>query len=348
MSDHSRPRVLRGLSGLSAGLLLVAGLAACGSGDDQASATDGTAGPDGPPLPSGWTYVAGTAEAPLTPGEPELPATVTDGTGTEVTVDDTDRIIVAGDGVAAILGALGLGDQVYAAPSDAVSPEAQAAPEHFDFNKDTGAEGLLAVDGTLFIGDNLLRHGEVAGQFRDAGTDAVVIDDQQPLADKIRAVASYVGLPEAGAELAASVEDQLAVAADEMADADEMRIVEVTATGAGGQSSVAGTGTPGTEMIETIGGVSVGAESGLRGYSVEFSNEGLLASAPDVIVLTVADLEKWGGAEAMWEDFPSLRDTPAGQADRVVVMPDAQLKYPSPEIGVGAQALADAVTELSG
>lgn len=327
--------------------LALAGCGGTGSDTENTSAEANGGSELSVPLPEGWSQIGGESDFSAIEAEPELPAKVTDGTGTEVEVKDVDKIIVAGDGVASTLGALGLADKIAAAPTDAVSPEAKDAPEHFEFSKSTGVEGLLAMDGTLFIGDNTKRHGDVAGQFRDAGTDAVVMDDQQSQGDKLKAVASYVGAEEAGEELAKTVDDQLADAAKTAEDSGttDLSIIEVTASGAGGQNAVAGTGTPGNEMIETLGYTSVGAESKLRGYSREFSNEGIVASAPDVIVMAESDYEKWGGEDGLWKAFPTLQQTPAGQNSAIFVMPDAQLKYSSPEIGVGAQALAEAVAK---
>ncbi|MCD1286786.1 MULTISPECIES: ABC transporter substrate-binding protein [unclassified Brevibacterium] len=328
--------------------LALAGCGGTGSDTKNTSAEANGGSELSVPLPEGWSQIGGESDFSAIEAEPELPAKVTDGTGTEVEVKDVDKIIVAGDGVASTLGALGLADNIAAAPEDAVSPEAKDAPEHFEFGKSTGVEGLLAMDGTLFIGDNTKRHGDVAGQFRDAGTDAVVMDDQQSQGDKLKAVASYVGAEEAGEELAKTVDDQLSDAAKtaENSGQTDLSIIEVTASGAGGQNAVAGTGTPGNEMIETLGYTSVGAESKLRGYSREFSNEGIVASAPDVIVMAESDYEKWGGEDGLWKAFPTLQQTPAGQNSAIFVMPDAQLKYSSPEIGVGAQALAEAVAKL--
>lgn len=328
--------------------LALAGCGGTGSDTENTSAEANGGSELSVPLPEGWSQIGGESDFSAIEAEPELPAKVSDGTGTEVEVKDVDKIIVAGDGVASTLGALGLADNIAAAPEDAVSPEAKDAPEHFEFSKSTGVEGLLAMDGTLFIGDNTKRHGDVAGQFRDAGTDAVVMDDQQSQGDKLKAVASYVGAEEAGEELAKTVDDQLSDAAKTAEDSGttDLSIIEVTASGAGGQNAVAGTGTPGNEMIETLGYTSVGAESKLRGYSREFSNEGIVASAPDVIVMAESDYEKWGGEDGLWKAFPTLQQTPAGQNSAIFVMPDAQLKYSSPEIGVGAQALAEAVAKL--
>jgi len=328
-------------------------LVGCGgstSGTADDSAADQGSGSDlSVPLPEGWKQISGESDFSTIEAKPKLPVKVEDGTGTDVEVKDIDQIIVAGDGVASTLGALGLADKIAAAPEDSVSPEAKNAPKHFEFGKSTGVEGLLAMDGTLFIGDNTKRHGDVAGQFRDAGTDAVVMDDQQSQGDKLKAVAEYVGAKDAGEELAKIVDDQLADAAKTAKESDttDLSIIEVTASGAGGQNAVAGTGTPGNEMIETLGYTSVGSESKLRGYSREFSNEGIVASAPDVVVMAESDYEKWGGEDGLWKAFPTLDQTPAGQNSAIFVMPDAQLKYSSPEIGVGAQALAEAVAQLS-
>lgn len=112
---------------------------------------------------------------------------------------------------------------------------------------------------------------------------------------------------------------------------------------------MAGAGTPGVELITSMGLTSVGKESGFRGFSREFSNEGLLAADPEIIIVAESDVKKWGGEDGMWKAFPTLKDTKAGQANRVIVMPDAQVRYTSPELGTGAIALAEAlVKEFSG
>src|SRR5690606_13032594 len=320
-----------------------------GSAEDPAgtdAAVDGAVALD---LPEGWRHVVGESDFSALSAEPALPATVPDGTGAEVEVTDISKIIVAGDGVASTLGALGLADKIYAAPEESTSPEGTGAPERFELSQNTGTEGLLSLDGTLFIGDNTRRHGAAAEKFNQAGTAAVVLDDQQPQTDKLQAVADYVGASEAGRELVEIVDGQLESAKETVRDGagKGTRIIQVTATGAGGQNSVAGAGTPGSEMIETLGFVSVGAESKLRGFSREFSDEGILAAEPDVIVMAESDYEKWGGADGLWEAFPTLRQTPAGESGTVFVLPDQQLRYSSPEFGAGAEALAEAVAELS-
>lgn len=342
---------------LAAGLLALTG---CGSGPEDtdpgasataaagAGATSGVSSTDGAlDLPQGWRHVAGETDFSDVTAEPRLPVTVTDGTGTEVEVTDASRIISSGDTVSSTLGALGLGDAIQAAPEDSAAPAGVNAPEHFVFNKTTGVEGLLAMDGTLFIGDNTSRHGDVAERFRQAGVGAVVVDDQQDQVDKLEAIASYVGDPDAGRALAGIVQRDLeqAEALAEESGLEDLAVIQVTATGAGGQNAVAGNGVPGTEVVEDLGMTSVGMESGLRGFSVEFSSEGLVASDPDIILMAESDWDRWGGEDGFWEAFPSLRDTTAGREGNIIVMPDAQLRYTSPEVGAGAKALVQALAE---
>lgn len=348
-------------SGSAAGLIAALGIGALvlsGCGDagsttseaDQVSASSSETTGDSKQLklPSGWKHAVGTTDFQDVQADSKLPTTVTDGTGTEVTVKDASKIISAGDGISSTLAALGLKDKIYAAPNNSTSSAGKDAPEHFEFSKQTGTEGLLALDGSLFIGDNTKRHGDVAKQFRDAGTDAVVVDDQQSQAKKLQAVADYVGAHDAGTKLVDKLNSDMDAAKKKVdkSDLKGHKVIQVTATGAGGANSVAGTGTPGTEMIENLGMTSVGADSGLRGLSREFSNEGILASDPDVIVMAESDFESWGGEDGLWEAFPTLKETKAGKEKHIVVMPDAQIRYSSPELGAGAEALAKAISEF--
>lgn len=325
---------------LTVAFLCVAALAACSGDTDPGDVGTSGVAVD---VPDGWTMVEGE-EQPAVSGDPDLPTTVTDGTGATVEVDDVSRIIVGGDDVAEILGALGLGDKVYAAPEDGASEIAQEAPVQFSFSQQTGTEGLLSIDGTIFIGNNPSRHGDVAAQFRSAGVDAVVYDDSQSTADKIRQVAEYVGVKDAGEELASTVEDQLASAAEKAGELEGTQILQVTSSGAGGADAVVGTGTAGADIVDAIGATSIGVEAGLRGYSREYSDEGLLDTRPDVILMGTADLEDWGGLDGFLEAFPTLKDTPAFENNRIIVMPSIQVKVSGPAIGVGAEALADELT----
>lgn len=335
--------------------VLLLALAACGgerADAGRAASTEAQPAPavdaEAGALPAGWRRVAGD-DVPEADGgtAQQLPATVRSDDGVEVTVTDSGRLIAGGDDVIAVVEALGLAGQVYAAPRNSTTRAGRAAPRQFLFNRDTGVEGVLSLDGTLFVGNSLRRHSVLSQRLRETGLPAVIVDDLQPAPDKVRKVAAALGMTEAGERLAERVQAQLdraeAIAAESPA---RPRVIQVSATGAGGQPTVAGYDNAAAQLIRLAGGVNVGDEAGVGDYSV-LSNEGVVATAPDVILVTENDLTLFGGAEALWTRYPTLRQTPAGAADRVWVMPDLQLKSTSVASGAGAVALAEALAGLA-
>lgn len=334
-------------------LALATALAACG-GTAPAPATDAAAAAPqvvdanapSSALPAGWTRLDGGALPQLLGQAAVLPAKVQSDDGAEVVVDDTGRIIVGGDDVIAVIDALGLGKQVFAAPRNTTTDSGRAAPHQFLFNRTTGVEGVLSLQGSLFLGNSLRRHTELAQKLRAVGEPAVVVDDLQPAPDKVRKIAAALGLADAGRTLATQVQQQLDQAgAIGKASGRAPRVIHVSATGAGGAPTVAGTDSASAKLIALAGGLNIGTEAGVANYSA-LSNEGVVAAAPEVILVTEHDLALFGGAEGLWKAYPTLKQTPAGQANRVWVMPDVQLKYASVGSGVGALALAKALAAL--
>lgn len=298
-----------------------------------------------PALPAGWLRIAGTGVPQVAAATPRLPATVRSNDGVEVTVTDSRRTIAGGDSVIAVMEALGLAGHVYAAPTDSATAAGRAAPKQFRFNRGTGVEGVLSLDATLFIGNSMRRHadGGLVGKLRGAGMPALVYDDLQPAPDKIRGIAAALGLADAGDALATQVQVQLDRAAEAGARLPrKARILHVSATGAGGQPTVAGRDNAGSILVRLAGGDNVGDATGVRDYD-PLSSEGIVASDPEIVLLSEHDLRVFGGREGLYAAYPGLEHTRAGLADRVWVMPDLQLKSLTVGSGAGALALADAL-----
>jgi iron complex transport system substrate-binding protein len=297
-------------------------------------------------LPQGWLHLVGTDVPASTGLTPTLPVTVRSDDGEQVTVTDTARIVAGGDDVIAVIEALGMGGQVYAAPLRSATEAGRKAPKQFLFNRTTGVEGVLSLEGSLFLGNSLRRHTELAKKLRGAGEAAVVIDDLQPAPDKVRRVAAALGVAAAGEALATKVQAQLdEAAAIAAASTRRPRVIHLSATGAGGAPTVAGADSASGALIALAGGVNIGTEAGVANYSA-LSNEGVVAAAPEVILVTENDLQLFGGEAGLWKAYPTLKQTPAGAANRVWVMPDVQLKAASVGSGSGAVALAKALAAL--
>ncbi len=302
---------------------------------------------DSASIPTGWKHVAGKEIPAVSKSTPELPTTVTSDDGVEVSVRDTSRTIVGNDDIIAVMDALGLGDQVFAAPTSTVTESGRKAPHHFLFNRTTGIEGILALDGTLFVGNSLRRHGKLAQPLRDAGMAMVIIDELQDAPEKVRKTAAVFGYAQAGEELAKKLQEQLTRAEEIAASHDRKpRAVVLSSTGGGGTPTVAGADTAAAKMIRLAGGVNIGDESKVADYS-QLSSEGIMAAAPEVILLCEGDLKAFGGEDGVWKAYPTLKETPAGVANRVWVLPDLQLKVSSIASGSGAIALAEAFSKLA-
>ncbi len=331
-------------------LALVAAITACGGkpAEEVVPTRGAPAGVDAADaaLPAGWLHLDGSDVPVAANLAPVLPATVTSDDGEQVVVNDASRIVAGGDDVIAVIEALGLGAQVYAAPLRSATAAGRRAPKQFLFNRTTGVEGVLSLEGTVFLGNSLRRHAELAKKLRGARAAAVVIDDLQPAPDKVRKVAAALGVHEAGNALAAQVQAQLdEAAAIAAASKRRPRVIHLSATGAGGAPTVAGADSASGKLIELAGGLNIGTEAGVANYSA-LSNEGVVAAAPDVILVTEHDLQLFGGHAGVWKAYPTLKQTPAGAANRVWVMPDVQLKAASVASGSGAVALARALAAL--
>ncbi|WP_235974313.1 heme/hemin ABC transporter substrate-binding protein [Luteimonas deserti] len=330
-------------------LALACALAACTPSGPapEAGATRAPVAASRDALPEGWRRVAGSDIPRVERSRQDLPVTLRSDDGVDVTITDTSRTIVGNDDIVMVMEALGLSDQVFAAPTNAVTETGRNARHHFLFNRTTGVEGILSLDGTLFVGNSLRRHGKLAQPLRDAGQALVIVDELQPIPDKVRKLAAVFGHADEGEQLAAQVQQQLDEAARiATTHARRPRVIHVSATGGGGSPTVGGADTAAAQMIRLAGGINVGDEAKVANYS-QLSNEGIVAAEPDVVLVSEDDLRVFGGADGLWKAYPSLAQTPAGFANRVWVMPDTQLKVSSIAGGAGAIALAEALAALA-
>ena len=298
-------------------------------------------------LPAGWLAVGDVPTTKPLSVQPRMPVSARSDDGATVAVSDVARVVAGGDDVIGVMEALGLGSHVFAAPSSAVTEAGRKAPHHFLFNRTTGAEGVLSLNGTLFLGNSLRRHGKLAETLRMTGLPAVVIDDLQPAPAKIRKVSAVFGLNAEGEALARTVEQQeKEAAAIAQTLPHKPRVIHVSATGGGGKPTVGGKDTAAANLIRLAGGINIGDETKTSDYSA-LSNEGVVVAAPEVVLLTRSDLEIFGGEAGLWRSYPTLKQTPAGAKNQIWVMPDEQLKIVGVHSGTGAIALAKAFKSLA-
>ena len=293
--------------------------------------------------------VAPVADAP----EPDLPVTVTDAQGTEVTVDDASRILALDiyGTLAQTVFELGLGEHVVgrdvSSQFDAIADRPLVTSNGHELN----AEAILALDPTVVLTDTSLGPWDVVLQLRDAGIPVVVTDSHRGLdnlASLTSEVADALGVPAAGKDLGARItaeaeamQEAIAEVAPRDANA-RLRTVFLYVRGSSGVYYMFGQDSGADSLIEAVGGYDVSSEIGWKGMR-PLTDEGLVSAQPDVVLMMSKGLESVGGVDGLLERFPALAQTPAGEHERIVAMDDDQVLSYGPRTADVLNALAVAL-----
>lgn len=334
---------------VSVALAAALALAGCGSGQSSSPERAGEQGVHGSTDQDGSNGAGTTAEADgqvpsVEAVEPQLPVTFTGDGGVEIEVTSLDRVLVLDDATMEIMQALGHADLIGITPDTSLIEDVAAQAEERITTAGRGSltvEGVVALEPTLVIGTSMRRHAEVIAGLQAAGIPATLIDSSQEASDKIRKTAELLGVPESGEQLAAQVQEQFNQAETTLAGIQERpRVMILSSSGAGdsGDTTAAGEETPAHQVIVGAGGLNTGAESGLDRYQ-SITAEGLVAAAPEVIVVAASEIDDLGGEEGIWEQVDGLSGTPAAATGSLVVMDDMQLKGGAVSAGLGILAL---------
>ncbi len=285
-----------------------------------------------------------TAEAADADAQRALPVTVTDAEGNEVTIEDTSRIVSLTGTTTEIIHALGLLDEVVAVDTSSIFPEDASDLPDVGYQRALNAEGIIGMDPTLVIGTDAAGPPEVIDQLRDTGIPTVRFSHEDSLdtpPQRIRDIATALGVPDRGEELAAEVEAAIAAAVGRAQEqATDPRAAFIYFRGPE-TMLLGGAGSVSQLMLEAAGAVDAGADVGVQG-TVPLTPEALADAAPEVIVVPAASLGPAGGVEGILE-LPGVAQTPAGQAGRVIAVDDGAL------LGLGprtAEALHALISQL--
>lgn len=284
---------------------------------------------------------------------PVLPVTLTDASGTEVTVDEAERVLaldIAGT-LAATVHGLGLGDLLVGRDGSTGFAEAADLPVVTHDGHSISAEAILALDPDLVITDTTLGPRSVLDQLRDAGIPVVTTTRERSVdnVDEIIAeVAAALGVPARGEALAKLVADELGrvnaeIAAAIPADpADRPRTLFLYVRGDANVYYLFGAESGADSLIDAVGGVDVAEEIGWVGMR-PITAEALVEAKPELVLLMSGGLESVGGVDGLLERLPALASTPAGQHRRFVDMADTEILGFGPRTPAVVEALARAI-----
>ncbi|WP_238694291.1 heme/hemin ABC transporter substrate-binding protein [Nocardioides daphniae] len=285
--------------------------------------------------------------------EPELPATVTDAQGNKVTVTDASRILALDlyGTLSRTVFELGLGDRLVGRDTSTQFDQALDLPLVTPKGHDLSAEAILALDPTVIISDTTLGPIDVLLQMEEAGIPVVWVESDRNLGnvgDLTRMTATALGLPEAGTLLAdridAEVEEVTAkIAAQAPADRDDrLRTVFLYVRGTAGVYYMFGQGSGADDLIDAVGAYDVADEIKWKGMR-PVTAEGLVAAAPELVVMMTGGLKSTGGVDGLLEKLPALAQTAAGRNKRIVTVDDSLVLGYGPNTADVLNALAVAV-----
>lgn len=231
-----------------------------------------------------------------------------------------ERIVSIGGDVTEIAFALGAGDEVVARDSTSLHPAAVQTLSDVGYMRQLNVEGILALKPTLILTTELAEPALVLKQLEDSGVKVVRIPGDtsvQAVPEKISVIADAINRSSQGKQLAERYQQQLAAVANTPLP---VKVLFVMSHG-GITPMAAGQQTAADAIIR-----AAGLKNAMQGFSRyrPLSQEGVIASAPDLLLVTTDGVRSIGGQENLWQ-LPGMALTPAGKNRRVLIVDDMAL-----------------------
>lgn len=239
---------------------------------------------------------------------------------TSINCTATPRIVTIGGDVSEITYALGASDNIVARDSTSLNPEALKTRPDVGYMRLLNIEGILAIKPTLILSTARASPSMALKQIADLGVKLIYVPAEKSpegVIDKIRLIATTLNKEEKGQQLIQHYQQQL----DTVVSTPLPVKVLFVMSHAGIPPLAAGLNTAADSMFSAVG--LKNAIQGFSGYR-PLSQEGIIASAPDLLVITTHGVKSLNGAENVWR-LPGIALTPAGKQKRLLVLDDMAL-----------------------
>ncbi|MEI7874760.1 MAG: ABC transporter substrate-binding protein, partial [Alphaproteobacteria bacterium] len=218
---------------------------------------------------------------------------------------------------------------------------AQALPQ-VGYMRALSAEGVLSLKPTLVIATTAAGPATTLDQLRATGVEVLVLSDHydyDSVIAKIAVVGRVTGKQtEADAMIARGRADMAELAKRLATATSKPRVLFLLSMG-GGAPQAAGRDTAADGIIRLAGGTNaIDAYSGYR----PLTPEAVIASRADFVLVTRQTVQAMGSLEAVLNQ-PSLRQTPAGRAGKILQFDTLLLLGFGPRTPQAAQELAMAL-----
>ena len=252
------------------------------------------------------------------------------------------RVVSVGSALTEIVYALGAEGLLVGVDTTSLYPEAAKALPQVGYMRALSAEGMLSLKPTLVIATTAAGPATTLDQLRATGVEVLVLPDHydyDSVISKIAAVGRVTGKEAEAAAMIARGRAEMAELAKRLATATgKPRVLFLLSMG-GGTPQAAGRDTAADGIIRLAGGTN--AIDSYAGYR-PLTPEAVIASRADFVLVTRQTVQAMGGIEAVLNQ-PSLRQTPAGRAGKVLQFDTLLLLGFGPRTPQAAQELAMAL-----
>jgi iron complex transport system substrate-binding protein len=253
------------------------------------------------------------------------------------------RIASLATGVAETLVALGAADRIVGRDETSTAPQIADVPVVTRAHS-VSAERVLATEPDVVLVDSSTSPPEALEQIRAAGVDVVEVPEAWSTRDvqaRTAAVASAAGMPATEASEAAAT---WVTSAGPSSMTSIPRVAFLYLRGTSAVYLLGGEGSGADDLIESAGGVDVGAEAGLGPFT-PLTAEALASANPDVLLVMDKGLESVGGLSGL-QSLPGVAQTRAAREGRIVSVPDTLLLSFGPRTGALISALQESFADL--
>ncbi len=231
-----------------------------------------------------------------------------------------ERIVALGGDVTEIVYALGAASSLVARDSTSRWPqEADALPD-VGYLRQLNAEGILSVRPTLVLASDQAQPSLALKQVEQSRVRVVTVPGRPDLSvidEKVRVIAQATHREQQGEALRGSLRQAMAGLPSSPLNKRVLFILNH-----GGMTAMAAGQQTGADAAIRAAGL----QNAMQGFSryQPLSQEGVIASRPDLVVISQDGVNALGGEENLWK-LPGLAQTPAGRHRQVLAIDDMAL-----------------------
>lgn len=254
------------------------------------------------------------------------------------------RIVALANGAAEVVAALGFRATLVGRDIASTTLELEAVPIVTSGHQ-VIAEKVISLKPDLVIIDSSVGPASALKAIQSAKIKIAKIDEAWNLTDifrKVSQVGSALGESARAAKLV--TEMKLSIAKAQSVIGWKPKVIFLYLRGPSSIYLMGGTGSGADSLINSLGGIDVGAQKSVRAFST-LTSESLVQTNPDVILVMTKGLSSVGGIDGLLK-LPGVAQTKAGRNKKILSVDDSLLLSFGPRTPALLTKMADALRLL--